>query len=320
MAQETRQRLPRTPLLFLSGTVLIWGTGYWPTEVATEHAPVLQITGLRLATGAVVLLLAVPLMGARLPRGHLAAWALFTGLLMAGLFQWGLTEAIALAGPGNGAVIINTNPLMVLVLAWIFLRERLSMLNILGLLAGFGGVVLMVSSQLGGEYKTRDLLLGCAIALISGLGWAGGVLILRTLANRDEGVDMIGFTAAQYAVASVLFLPLAFAVDGTSSTDWASGGFWASMMWIGPAAAFGVLFFFLALERLAAAKTSSALFLVPAVAVIVEIVRGNAPGALVLAGMFVTVIGVALAVVPREQLAAVVPFVRRRLRGGAAGG
>ncbi len=317
--QETRRGAGQAPFVLLAGTVLIWGTGYWPTQVATEHGSSLVITAIRLAPSALLLLLAVPLMGARLPRGRLLGWALFTGLLMAGLFQWGLTEAIARAGPGNGAVLVNTNPLIVLVLAWIFLRERLSLLGILGLLAGFGGVALMVSSQLGGESETTDLLLGSAIALIVALAWAVGVLILRTLAQRSEGVDMVGFIAVQYVIASALFVPLAFAVHGTSGTDWASGGFWASIVWIGPAAALGVLFFFLALERLAAAKTSSALFLVPAVAVIVEIVRGNVPSALVLAGMFVAVIGVALAVVPREQLASIVPFLRRHLGGAATG-
>ena len=311
--------MPRTPLILLAGTVLIWGAGYWPTEVATGHSSALVVTGLRLGFGALVLLAAVPVMGARLPHGKLLAWALFTGLLMAALFQWGLTEAIARAGPGNGSVLINSNPLIVLVLAWIFLHERLSLLGVLGLLTGFGGVVLMVSSQLGGAYETTDLLLGSAIALIAALGWAVGLLILRTLAQRPGGVDMLGFTAVQYVTGTAVIVPLAFAIDGTSGTDWASGGFWVSMAWIGPAAAIAVVFFFLALERLAAAKTASALFLVPAVAVIIEIIRGNIPNALVLTGMFVAVVGVALAVLQREQLASIIPFVRRQLRGAAAG-
>ncbi|MGI9658193.1 MAG: DMT family transporter [Gaiellaceae bacterium] len=302
-APARRESRAQGPLVLLGATVVIWGTGYWPTAVAAEHGSALMVTGLRLAPAALVMLAAVFIMRAKLPRGRMLGWALLTGLLMVALFQWGLTEAIARAGPGNGAILINTNPLIVLVLAWIFLRERLSPLGVVGLLAGFAGVVLMVWSQLGGSVETSQLLIGSALALIAALGWAIGVLVLRKLSQRPGGIDMVGITAVQFLLASLILLPTAFAVDGTSTTDWGSGTLWGTIVWIGPAATLGVLFFYLALKHLSAAKTSSALFLVPAVAVIVEIARGSSPGALVLAGMVVAVIGVALAVVPGEQLA-----------------
>ena len=282
---------------------MIWGTSYWPTAVAAEHGTALMVSGLRLAPAALVMLAAVFLLRAQLPRGRMIGWAVLTGLLMVALFNWGITEAIARAGPGNGAIVVNTNPLIVLVLAWIFLRERLSPLGIAGLLSGFAGVVLMVWSQLGGSVETRQLLLGSGLALLAALGWAVGVLILRKLSQRPGGIDMIGLTAVQVVVATALVLPIAFAVDGTSSTDWGSGALWGTIAWIGPVTTIGVLFFYLALRHLSAARTSSALFLVPAVAVLVEIARGSTPEPLVLAGMLVAVIGVALAIVPQEQLA-----------------
>lgn len=318
VASAGRQSLAQAPLVLLAAAVVIFGTGYWPTAVAAEHAPTLMVTGLRLAPSALVLLAAAVALRAQLPRGRMLGWAVLTGLLMAALFHWGITEAIARAGAGNSAILINTNPLMVLVLAWIFLRERLSPLGILGLLVGFGGVVLMVSSQLGGSVETSQLLLGSALALIAALGWSVGVMILRGLSQRAGGIDMVGFTAVQFLVASLLLVPIAFAVDGTASTDWGSASLWAATAWTGPAAALAVLFFYLALKQLSAAKTASALFLVPAVAVIVEIARGNTPDALVLAGMLVAVIGVALATVPREQVAALGPRVRRHLPGAPA--
>lgn len=319
VASAGRQSHANAPLVLLGAAVVIFGTGYWPTAVAAGHGPTLMVASLRVAPSALVLLATALALRARWPRGRMLGWAVLTGLLMVALFHWGITEAIARAGAGNGAVLINTNPLMVLVLAWIFLRERLSPLGILGLLAGFGGVVLMVSSQLGGSVETGQLLLGSALALIAALGWSVGVLILRRLSQRAGGVDMVGVTATQFLVASVLLVPIAFAVEGAAGTDWRSASLWAASAWTGPAAALGVLFFYLALERLPAAKTSSALFLVPAVAVIVEIARGNTPDALVLTGMLVAVVGVALATIPREQFATLGPRVRRHLPGAPVG-
>lgn len=317
-ASEQRTEM-RGPLVLLAATVIIWGTGYWPTAVAADYSPPLLVAGLRLVSSALVLVVAALLMRGQIPRGRLMGWAVVTGLLMVALFHWGITESITRAGAGTSAVLVNTNPLIVLVLAWIFLRERLSPLGIVGLSIGFGGVVLMVSSQLGGNADTSQLLIGSAIALTAALGWAVGVMIVRHLSQQPGGVEMMGFTAVQFIASSIVLIPIGFALEGTSSTNWSSGTFWGSMLWIGPAAGLGVAFFYMALKHLSAAKTSSALFLVPAVAVIVEIARGNAPSALVLVGMVVAVLGVALAVIPQEKLAQIGPRVRRRFGGAPAG-
>ena len=308
----------QAPLLLLGVAVVIFGTGYWPTAVAAEHGPTLMVTALRLVTSALALLAIAMVLQSQLPRGRLLGWAILTGVLMVAVFHWGLTEAIARAGPGNTAILVNTNPLMVLVLAWIFLRERLSPLGVLGLVTAFAGVALMVSSQLGGSVDTTQLLLGSALALVAALSWAVGVLIVRSLSQRPGGIDMVSFTTLQFFVGSLLLAPIAFAIEGTSGTDWGSDSFWAATVWTGPGAAFAVLFFYVALKQLPAAKTSSALFLVPAVAVVVEVARGSTPEAVVLAGMFVAVAGVALAVLPREQVGALMPFLRRHFPGSSS--
>ncbi|MGI9659787.1 MAG: DMT family transporter [Gaiellaceae bacterium] len=314
-ASAERERGAYVPLALLATAVVIFGTGYWPTAVAAAHAPSLMVTMLRVVSSAVFLLALALALRTRLPRGHMLGWSVLTGLLIATVFQWGLTEAIERAGPGNGAVLINTNPLMVLVLAWIFLRERLPSLGVFGLLAGFGGVVLMVSSQLGGEVETHQLLLGSFLALVAALSYAVGVVILRSLSQREGEMDMLGIVTVQFLVGSAVLLPIALAVEGTAGTDWSSGSFWAATTWTGPGAAVAALLFYLALKRLPAAKTSSALFLVPAVAIVVEVVRGNTPDALALTGMLVTVLGVALAALPPEWAAALGRLSRRRTAG-----
>jgi drug/metabolite transporter (DMT)-like permease len=107
--------------------------------------------------------------------------------------------------------------------------------------------------------------------------------------------------AVQYAVAAVVIAPVAFAVDGTAGTDWEASGLWGPLVWIGPVNALGAMLFLLALGRLPASRTSSVLFLVPAVAVLVEIARGAAPEAIVLAGMVLAVGGVALVITAGER-------------------
>lgn len=299
------------PFACLAGTVVLWGTAYWPTAVAGEHTNSLVLGVLRTAPSALLLIALVPLLGGRFPRGRMLFWALATSGPMIALFYWGATDAIARAGAGNGAVLVNTIPLWVALLGWLLLRERLPVVAMLGLVVGFGGVVLMVSSQLGGSDDTGQLLLGMGLALAVALSWTGGTLLLKRIGNAGE-LEPIGFTAIQFLGGALILLPIAFAVEGTGGTDWGSGEMWAAAMWIGPGNSIGTILFYIALARLPASQTASALFLIPAVAVLVEIVRGNAPTAVVLVGMALTVIGVALVSVPSERLSALLAAVLRR--------
>jgi drug/metabolite transporter (DMT)-like permease len=288
-----RDTLAATALLGIS--VVFWGGSFRATAVAADHTSSLVLSALRAVPAAVLLCLAVVLLGARLPRGRMWLWTGLTGLLGVVLFFYGLSEAVALAGAGNAAVVANLPPFFVLLLGWLFLGERITPAGLAGLVLGFVGVVLMVSSQLGGERSTRDLVLGFALALAAAAGWAVTTLIVKWLAERDPRLDLLGLTAGQFVVAGAVLGLLALAVDGTGSTEWGSGSLWAALAWLAPgASAIAYLTFFVALKHATATAVSASLFLVPVVAVLVEAARGEAPSAVVAAGMAMAVGGVAL--------------------------
>jgi drug/metabolite transporter (DMT)-like permease len=279
----------------LAVAVAFWGGSFRATAAATEHTSGLVLSALRALPAALILVVAVPLAGSRLPRGRLWIWAAVTGLLGVTLFFYGLSEATALAGPGNAAVLANTPPFFVLVLGWLFLDERITPAALVGLAVGFGGVVIMVSSQLGGDRGTKDLVLGMALALAAAAGWGVTTLQVKWLAEREPDLDVLGLTAGQFVVGGAVLGVLAFAVDGTGGTDWGSGSLWAALAWLAVGASAVAYFaFFAALKRATATAVSTSLFLVPVVAVLVEAVRGNPPGAVVGIGMALAVAGVAL--------------------------
>jgi drug/metabolite transporter (DMT)-like permease len=287
---------------FLATSIFVWGTSYWPTEIAGRHVPSVMLAALRSLPAAVVLLAAVPLLHARLPRGRSAVWSGVTGLLMVGVFFFGLTEGTVRAGGGNASVLANTSPFVVLVLGRVFLAERISWIAAGGLALGFGGVVMMVSSQLGGGHGS-DLALGFALDVAAAVAWAVGTLIIKRLVARDPELDLVGFTAGQYVAGGIALLIAALAVDGTGGTDWGSGGTWGPLVYLvlGNSAA-GSIAYFAALKRLSATHAAAGLFLVPVVAVLVDVARGRAPTALGLAGMALTIAGVALANLPPGAL------------------
>jgi drug/metabolite transporter (DMT)-like permease len=283
------------PALYLTVTIFFWGTAFRATAIAAEHASPIMVTALRAAPAAVALVLATLVLRGRFPQRALWLWTVITGLLMVTLTLEGISEGAARAGAGNAAILINSAPFFVLVLERIFLRQRVSGLGLAGLVVGFAGIVVMVSSQLGDVADTGDFLLGMGLALAGAIGWAVGVLMTKILFTRHADIDMLGFTAAQFVIGGAVVVGLAFAIEGTGSTSWGSGDLWAAVVWLSlGASAIATLTFFGALKRLPATTVTAWQFLVPVVAVITEVVYGNTPSAIVLAGMGLAIVGVAL--------------------------
>jgi len=163
----------------------------------------------------------------------------------------------------------------------------------------------MVSRQLGGDHDSGDLALGIGLALLAGIGWAGGTMIVRRLVVRKASFDFVGLTTVQYLAGSPPLIALALGVEGVHGTDWGSSGLWGGTLWLAlGSSAVATLAFFMALRWLDATRTSSSQFLVPVVAVVVETVRGHAPGGLVMVGMALAIVGVALVVAGETAVAA----------------
>jgi drug/metabolite transporter (DMT)-like permease len=283
----------------LSLTVLLWGGAFRATAVGAEHTSSLMLSALRAGPAALVLLFAVPLLRARLPTKEQWLWAGVTGLVMVTFVTEALPEAITRAGAGNTAVLVNLSPLFVALAGVLLLGERVSRAVAAGLVVGFGGVVVMTAPQLGGSSGSGDLALGMGLATVASIGWAAGILVIKAVAERDPQLDMLGFTAAQYAVGAPILVIAAFAAKGVEGTDWTAGSLWVSVAWLAlGTSALGSLAFFSALKRVSADRAAAWQFVVPVVAVLVEIARGNSPEAIVLAGMILAVAGVAIVNIP----------------------
>ena len=282
--------------IFLASTIFFWGTTYRANAIATHgHTSSLMYTAFRAAPAALILLAVLPIVGARLPRGRELVWAALMGLLLVAVELEAISEGVTRAGAGNASVLVNSSPFFVLILGRIFLGERASWLAVGGLVLGFAGVVVMVSSQLGGASETGQLALGLLAALVAAVVWGSGTLAIKWLVLRDPGLDLMGLTIGQFFFGGIALLALAFGIKGTGGTDWSSGDLWGAIAWsaIG-SSAIGTLAYFLALKRLTATRVASWLFLVPAVAILVEIARGATPGAVTLVGMVLATAGVAI--------------------------
>lgn len=306
MASGTRNSAV-APLLLLVPGIFFWGSSFLATDIGVRHTPAIMLAALRTAPVAVLILL-LPLFGTPFLRGRMLLMSAVTGLLGVGVLYAALSISTDLAGPGNASVLINSSPFFVLLLGFLFLSERISRLALLGLVGGFAGVVTMVSSQLGGNLSTGRLVGGMAIAFAGALAWAVCLLWVKAEARRNARLDMMQITLHQFAFGSVPLIAIALLWKGSDGTDWSSGELWGTVAWLvigsGVIATFT---FFLALRHLSATSTASSQFLVPAVAVLIEIGRGRSPGEVTLVGMAVAIVGVAVCVLGDAMVAMLRP-------------
>lgn len=131
--------------------MFLWGLNVVAIKVIVDQFPAVTITSLRVFTAAIVVWLILwCTKEIRLPRKREFFFILFatlTGVVGHHYFlSVGLTETTA----SNSGLILGTVPLTTSILASILLKEKLTMLRIIGLLIGLGGVSIIVLFGTGG--------------------------------------------------------------------------------------------------------------------------------------------------------------------------
>ena len=132
---------------------------------------------------------------------------------------------------------------------------------------------------------------------------------MRVLTQREPDLDIAGITAAQFLAGGIPLIPLVLVAGG--STDWGRPALEAQLIYLiigGQVLVY--LGFNAALGRWPSARVYAWTFLVPAVAVLIDAVRGQLPGAATTLGVLIVIFGVAIVNHPRAEAPPVEPEPR----------
>lgn len=208
---------PRIPWqLKWIGLVLIWGSSFLLMKVGLDALAPLQISTLRVLSGALVVITLLHLGRGRLPSQrrawlHLQVVGFFLCTAPFTLFALGETRvSSALAGIGNAVT-----PIATVVLTMLFVRdEHYSLPRLLGVVLGFLGVVVIMQPWAVHE---RPDLLGFGMTLAAGMSYGVGWTWHRLHLKRyDPGG--LSIPAGQLVSASgqlVLLLTVWWALGGS---------------------------------------------------------------------------------------------------------
>jgi drug/metabolite transporter (DMT)-like permease len=279
------------PLLPAAGFVLVWSSGYIAGPYGVEAMSPLMLVALRFVLAALLAwILARVLRGPlRVSRADAVRIGL-SGLMLNGV-QFGAIYLAFDAGLGAtlASLLHSLSPVLTAVLAAVFLRERLSPVQVAGFVVGVLGVLLV----LGPDVDEAGGAFGLVCGVISVLGLSVGTLGQRWIGHAP---DPLWSATIQFGVAAPPLLVLALVVEGTDVvTDPAAAGI--SLVYLAVVnSILGLGLLGILVRARGAGAAASVFFLMPPVtAVLAWLVLGETLDAREVIGLVITVVGVAAA-------------------------
>lgn len=184
-----------------------WGASFIATKISLRELNPASVIWLRSLLGTMVLggILFHRRQSIRINRNQLLYLGLL-GFLGVTLHQWLQSFGLMTAKASTTAWIIAIIPVFIALLGWIFLKERLQWLQIIGIIIAVLGVLLVVS---GGDifsvFNGSFGVVGDYFILISAVNWAiFSILSRRTLLENPAAVMMFYVMTLGWLFATVL--------------------------------------------------------------------------------------------------------------------
>ena len=181
-------------------------------------------------------------------------------------------KGLSLTSPISAAIMMITSPILVLIIGSFVLKERITWLRGGGILAGFGGALLLI---LGSQAATgaADNPLGDLLVFINALSWGTYLVLVKPMMQKYHTV-----TVLRWAFTFGLIFVFPFGIGQFTETAWTSLGSWDwfCALWV----VFGTTYIAyllntFALKALSPAVVSAYIYLQPVLAAMIALGLGK---------------------------------------------
>jgi drug/metabolite transporter (DMT)-like permease len=276
------------------GVTFIWALNYIVAKVALREIPAILAAGMRTLLAGLVM---SPLFiwdsrrkGASWTRAELIRLGLL-GTVGVGCNQFFFLLGIANTSVSHAALVIGLMPLLVLVIAVLTGRERITAGKVAGISVALGGIAVLQRASAQGKGPT---MYGDFLVFISALAFAFFIVFGKEPSRRHGSIAL---TTVSYLAGGLMLSPLTiwhashFNFGAVSSTAW-----WSFLYMTLISSVAGYLFYSFALPHLPSSRVSAFSFLQPLIAALLAVPLLGEPitattvggGSLVLAGVFLT--------------------------------
>lgn len=266
--------------------VVLWASAFPAIRVASPELGVLGLSFVRLAVAAAALLVLAPILHVRLPARRDIPLVLLCAFLGMPAYQlllnWGELKVPA----GTSSIIVAAAPLVSVSIAAVVLRERLTPLKAVGSIVALGGVAIVCLARSG-------ISLSTSVWIVVGAMVVQGAYhpLTRPLLRKYSGVEVATYGMVVGTVMLIPTMPWGWAALTTATPP-----AWLAAVYLGLLpSALGFVLWGYAVARLPVAASTSLLYLVPPVAVLIAFVwLGEIPFWTELIGGAVVIVGVVI--------------------------
>ncbi|MFA9597139.1 DMT family transporter [Citrobacter telavivensis] len=273
---------------------LIWSYSWIFMKQVTSYIGAFDFTALRCIFGTLLLFIVLLLRGRGLrptPFKYTLAIALLQTCGMIGLAQWALMSG----GAGKVAILTYTMPFWVVILAALFLGERLRRLQYAAIMIAAIGLLLVMQPWQLNYASLKSALL----AILSGVSWGASAIVAKRMYARHPRIDLLSLTAWQMLYAALVMSVVAWWVP-QPVVDWQPIVFWALAYSAILATALAWSLWLFVLRNLPASIASLSTLAVPVCGVLFSWwLLGEKPGPVEGGGIVLIVL--ALAIVSRKK-------------------
>ena len=260
------------PLVFVG----LWSSAFVTAKVGVQYATPFAMLMLRF--GVVSVLFSLILLAVRhwrnatqgLPTRQVIALTALVGLLLHGIYLGSVFFALSQGLPaGISALIVSLQPLLASGLAIILFDEKLRGVQVLGMLAGIFGVVLVLLPKIGGALP----MVGLFSVTIGLAAVTGGTLLQKKIGGK---INLLASNLIQSLAATAFFLVICATVE-PPQIDW-QPPFLLALAWLVLMVSMGAyLILMVMIRRDSMAAVSSLMFLVPPVTAIIAAIGFDEP-------------------------------------------
>ena len=277
------------PLAAVATTLVFWASAFVAIRhLGTDFSPGALSLG-RLVVGAACL--AVVALASGLPRPTAAEWRslVIIGVLWFGLYNVALNEGEQRVDAGTAAMLIQVSPVLIALLAAVFLDEPFTRWLALGLALAFSGIALIgTATSPSGD---RDLV-GVVLVLVSATAYAVSVILQKPLMRSMRSVHV---TWLACTIGAVSCLPWAGQLVSEVGEAPAASVWWLVYLGVFPTALAFTTYAY-ALTHMDASRLGITTYLVPPITIVMGLVfLDEVPPTMAYVGGALALVGVAVA-------------------------
>ena len=186
----------------------IWASSFIVVKTATEEIDPIDLGFLRfiVATPILFLILIYQKKDLHLPKKEIPSLLILglTGVTLLYLLQY---IGIVYTNASTSSVLINTNVIFIAILSVIFLKEKISIKRISGILLSFIGVCVVIFSNISTENFNLNnvFFIGSILVLLSAFCWAIYSIVGKRLLEK---YDAIVITSYAFIIGTLFYIPL----------------------------------------------------------------------------------------------------------------